>query len=394
MFLAKLNKVVKKEREVASLQEYVVKAGDTLYSIALEFGITPALILLANPSVTEPAQLPSGFTLNIPENPMNATLIDVNGYAFPTIDMNVLWRTLPYLTYLSIFSYQVLPTGNLTPIEDTDLIVAAREANVAPLMVITNIGEEGSFSSDLAHTILTDSAVQDTLLNNVVNTLKSKNYFGLDIDFEYIYPADGPAYVQFLEKAARRVRPFGYILTTALAPKTSAEQQGLLYEAHDYAAIGALMDHVILMTYEWGHTYGPPMAVAPATQVRRVLEYATTAIAPEKILMGMPNYGYDWTLPYVQGRAARAVSFAHAVELAEEHNAQILFDQQAQAPYFFYEDDGVRHVVLFDDRQSLRARYGLVNEFDLGGVSFWTINRFSPVSYGVLSAMFQIRKVI
>ena len=373
----------------------MVEAGDTLYSISREFGITPALILLANPSVTDPAQLSPGVTLNIPKNPENAKFIGVNGYAFPTIDMDVLRRTLPYLTYLSIFSYQVLPNGNLTPIEDIDLIVAAREANVAPLMVITNIGEEGSFSSDLAHTILTDTAVQDALLNNVVNTLKSRNYFGLDIDFEYIYPADGPAYVRFLKKVVRRVRPLGYILTTALAPKTSAAQQGLLYEAHNYPAIGALMDHIILMTYEWGHTYGPPMAVAPANQVRRVLEYAITAIEPEKILMVMPNYGYDWTLPYVQGRAARSISFAQARELAEEHNAQIQFDPQAQAPYFFYEDEGgVRHVVWFDNRRSLRARYELVDEFGLGGVSFWTINRFTPETYGVLSAMFQIRKVI
>ncbi|HWR24422.1 MAG TPA: glycosyl hydrolase family 18 protein [Feifaniaceae bacterium] len=376
------------------MQEYVVQSGDTLYSISREFGITPALILLANPSVTDPQQLPVGITLNIPETPQNAMLISVNGYAFPTIDMDVLRRTLPYLTYLSIFSYQVLPTGSLTPIEDADLIVTAREANVAPLMVITNIGEEGSFSSDLAHTILTDSALQDTLLNNVVNTLKSKNYFGLDVDFEYIYPADGPAYVRFLERAAARIRPLGYIITTALAPKTSAEQQGILYEAHNYPAIGSLMDHIILMTYEWGHTYGPPMAVAPANQVRRVLEYATNVIEPEKILMGMPNYGYDWTLPYVQGRAARSISFAQAVELAQEHNAQIQFDPQAQAPYFFYEDGGVRHVVWFDNRASLRARYELVAEFNLGGVSFWTINRFSPESYGVLSAMFQIQKVI
>lgn len=372
----------------------MVQSGDTLYSISREFGITPALILLANPSVTDPQQLPVGITLNIPETPQNAMLISVNGYAFPTIDMDVLRRTLPYLTYLSIFSYQVLPTGSLTPIEDADLIVTAREANVAPLMVITNIGEEGSFSSDLAHTILTDSALQDTLLNNVVNTLKSKNYFGLDVDFEYIYPADGPAYVRFLERAAARIRPLGYIITTALAPKTSAEQQGILYEAHNYPAIGSLMDHIILMTYEWGHTYGPPMAVAPANQVRRVLEYATNVIEPEKILMGMPNYGYDWTLPYVQGRAARSISFAQAVELAQEHNAQIQFDPQAQAPYFFYEDGGVRHVVWFDNRASLRARYELVAEFNLGGVSFWTINRFSPESYGVLSAMFQIQKVI
>ena len=386
--------VIKTAKEVDPLREYTVKSGDSLYTIAREYGIAPALILLSNPAIADPMQLLPGTPINIPETPNNAMEVYVNGYAFPTIDMDVLRRTLPYLTYLGIFSYQVQPNGALVPIEDMPLITAAREANVAPLMVITNIGEDGSFSSDVAHAILTDNAVQETLLNNVVNTLKAKNYFGLDVDFEYIYPADGPAYVAFLKKAVGRLHPLGYIVTTALAPKTSAEHQGLLYEAHDYAAIGALVDHVILMTYEWGHTYGPPMAVSPANQVRRVLEYATTAIEPEKILMGMPNYGYDWTLPYMQGRAARSISFARAMELAEEHNAQIQFDPQAQAPYFFYADNGTRHVVWFDNRESLHARYDLVNEFDLGGVSFWTINRFSPVSYGMLASMFEIRKVL
>lgn len=291
------------------MQEYVVQQGDTLYSISRKFGIPPALILLANPFLTDPTELYLGTVLNIPENPKDAKPVLVNGYAFPRIDMDVLRRTLPYLTFLSIFSYHVLPNGYLTPIDDTDLIVEAREANVAPLMVITNTGEEGSFSSDIAHTILTDDQVQNTLINHVVYTLKSRNYYGLNVDFEYIFPADGPAYVRFLKKAAARLQPLGYIVTTALAPKINAEQQGLLYQAHQYEAIGALVDHVNLMTYEWGHVYGPPMAVSPIGQVRRVLEYATKAIEPKKILMGLANYGYDWTLPYVQGRAARAVSF-------------------------------------------------------------------------------------
>ena len=66
----------------------------------------------------------------------------------------------------------------------------------------------------------------------------------------------------------------------------------------------------------WGYTYGPPMAVSPVDQVRRVLNYAVSVIPPEKILMGMPNYGYDWTLPYKQGTAARTVTNTGAIELA------------------------------------------------------------------------------
>lgn len=55
------------------------------------------------------------------------------------------------------------------------------------------------------------------------------------------------------------------------------------------------------MTYEWGFTYGPPMAVAPLNAVERVVQYAVSRIEAGKLLLGFPNYAYDWTLPYEAG---------------------------------------------------------------------------------------------
>ena len=177
-----------------------------------------------------------------------------------------------------------------------------------PLMVITNIQSGGSFNSDIARSILHNETIQTTLLNNIIRTLREKNYYGLDIDFEYLYPADKERYNNFLRKVTSTLHPLGYQVTTALAPKLSAEQKGLLYEAHDYPVHGALTNHVILMTYEWGYTYSPPQAVAPVNEVRKVLTYAISAIPRQKIFMGIPNYGYNWTLPYVSGTAAKTIS--------------------------------------------------------------------------------------
>ena len=105
-------------------------------------------------------------------------------------------------------------------------------------------------------------------------------------------------------------------MSTALAPKTSATQQGKWYEAHDYRAHGQIADFVVIMTYEWGYSGGPAMAVSPIDQVRKVLEYAITEMPPNKIMMGQNLYGYDWTLPFVQGTVAKAVSPQQAIELA------------------------------------------------------------------------------
>lgn len=374
---------------------HTVRQGQSLYSIARAYGVTLARLQDANPDITNPNNIAVGQVINVPVPSQMRGEIQVNGYAFPNISTEVLGKTLPYLTYLSIFSYQVRPDGSLAPINDESLIQRARQADVAPMMVITNIEEGASFSSDLAHTILTDIQVRQTLIDNIVSTLQAKDYYGLDIDFEYILPEDGDAYDQFLRLVTQRLHPLGFIVTTALAPKLSANQSGLLYEAHHYPVHGRLADHVILMTYEWGYTYGPPMAVSPINQVRRVLDYAVTVIPSKKILMGMPNYGYDWTLPYRPRTAASSISNTQAVALALRRGAVIQYDTESQAPYFNYTDDaGKRHVVWFEDARSIQARLRLVDEYKLGGVSYWTINRFFPQNWLVLSSMYTVQKLL
>lgn len=374
---------------------HVVAAGESLYSLARQYGVTVEQIRRLNPNITNPAQIQIGQSIVIPVVNARQRTIDVNGYAFPNISDITLRSTLPYLTYLSIFSYEVRENGTLSTIPDDRLIAAARAARVAPMMVITNIREGGSFDSDLANVILSTPQIQDTLIRNVTNTLQTKNYYGLDIDFEYIYPADREKYNAFLQKVVNTLRPLGYTITTALAPKTSATQSGLLYVAHDYPVHGRLVDHVILMTYEWGYTYGPAMAVAPIRQVEQVLQYAVTAIPRQKIMMGMPNYGYDWTLPFVQGTAARTLTNTGAVKLAAQVGAQIRYNDIAQAPFFnYYASDGKRHEVWFDDARSIDARLRLIDEYQLGGVSYWTINSFFNQQWLVLDALYNIKKLL
>jgi len=376
-------------------RQHIVQPGESLYLIGLQYQVRLRDIISANPQITDPSRLTIGQTVIIPPRIINFGPIEVNGYAFPNINMETLRKTLPHLTYLSIFSYEVNRDGSLREINDTPLIQAARNAGVAPLMVITNISETGGFDSDLASAILSNEEVQDTLLDNVIRIMQQKNYFGLDIDFEYIYPSDRELYNNFLRKTVNRLRPLGYTVTTALAPKISATQQGTLYEAHDYPVHGELADHIIIMTYEWGYTYSPPMAVAPLNEVRRVLNYAVTAIPRRKILMGIPNYGYNWTLPFQPGTAAETISNTQAVELALREGAYIQYDPVAQVPFFtYYDENGRLHEVWFEDARSILAKLTLANEFRLGGVSYWTINQYFPQNWLVLESVFDVIKVL
>jgi spore germination protein len=375
-----------------------IQAGDTLFSIANTYGVEPVQILQNNPFLAAEEALEVGETIVISyvvdEEPLGDII--VNGYAYPFIDRIVLRQTLPFLTYLSIFTYGFTAEGQLIPAEnDDELIAIAQEFNVAPLMVLAPMTADGNFNSDIAHNLFINPEAQNVLIDNILTTLEAKGYYGVDIDFEFILPQDAEAYIGFVQNMKNRLEPAGYIVTVALAPKTSADQPGLLYEAHNYERIGQIADLVLLMTYEWGYLFGPPMATGPLSSIRQVLDYGVTAIAPDRILMGIPNYAYDWPLPFIQGQTqAEALSNIEAIERAAFYNVTIEFDEQAQAPFYFYTDEnGVPHVVWFDDARSMDAKFRLVNEYNLAGVGYWQIMNFFPQSWIVANTLYNIIKV-
>lgn len=142
------------------------------------------------------------------------------------------------------------------------------------------------------------------------------------------------------------------------------------------------------------NTLRPPMAVAPLNKVREVLEYALTQIPPEKILMGIPNYGYDWTLPYIKGESkARKITNNEALEIAAQYNAEIQFDEIAMSPYFIYfDEEGREHEVWFENEASIQAKFSLIEEYDLAGLSYWNVMSYYQPNSLVLNEMFNVIK--
>ena len=189
--------------------------------------------------------------------------LGVNGYAYPFIGNDLLRQVLPYMTYVTPFTYGIGANGRLMPLRDEGILAAAGQYGVQPWMHLASLTEEGRFSSARAEALLQSGPQQEELLEQVKEILKEKGYGGLDVDFEYIRPELGAAYAAFVVMLRRELNSLGYSVLAALAPKTFAGQRGLLYEAHDYAALGQAANGVLLMTYEWGYTAGPPMAVAP-----------------------------------------------------------------------------------------------------------------------------------
>ena len=232
-------------------QVHAVSPGETLYSIAARYGITVRQLWRNNWYLGGSENLYPGQDLVISYFDEKLGAASFNGYAYPYIDRALLSAQLPYVTYLTPFTYGITADGGLLPLEDDALLAAARQHWTRPVMHLSTLTESGQFDTQRAQLVLTDEAVQDRLVEEVLQTILRRGYAGLDVDFEYL-PGDlASAYAEFLTRLRRMLHPQGLFLWAALAPKTSAGQQGLLYEGHDYAAVGLAADAVLLMTYEW-----------------------------------------------------------------------------------------------------------------------------------------------
>jgi len=367
-----------------------VRSGETLWTIAQRYGVALNDLIKVN-NIENVNLVYPGTVLVIPVKPRPP--IDVNGYIYILGEaaVPIVEKDGEHLTYLSPFAYLIREDGNLQPINDIPAIQTAKALNVIPMMAITNFTSTAK-GENLAHIVLNSPQIVEVLLGNISSIMKVKGYLGLNVDFENVLPADREAYNRFLENAVTRLHPEGFFVSTAVAPKVSGVQAGLLYEAHDYEAHGRIVDFVILMTYEWGYRKGPPQAISPLNQIKRVLDYAVSVIPREKIFFGFQIYARDWLIPHVPGQEAETFSVQEAILRAVKYGTFIQYDSITQSPFYRYTDaQGRAHEVWFEDARSAQAKFDTVKDYDLKGISYWALGYPFPQNWVLLEDNFTIR---
>jgi spore germination protein len=362
----------------------IAHSGDTVATIAARNGISEADLRRLNPGLSSaPPNAGDEIVLKFTDN-ADYDFVTL-GYMYDFISESTLRTALPYLTYAIIFGYGFDENGEIIRVNDEKILTAAGETDTKILLSLSLITDSGRFDNPNLSRFMTDRIFQDVVLGNMLALIREKNADGMDLDMEYIPPEYKLEFISMIRNAATLLHNSGYVLNVALAPKTSAEQTGLLYEAHDYHAIGEIADFLFLMTYEWGYKYGPPMAVAPLPNVKQVLDYALTEIPREKIILGIPNYGYDWRLPYVRDEtAAETISNIEAIDRAIEKGAEIEFDDRAASPFYNYYDRDIllthTHIVWFEDVRSVLRKMDLAAENGIRGIGYWNVmNPFNQI---------------
>jgi spore germination protein len=375
---------------------YTVQEGDTLVGIAENNGISLIELLRNNPHLSERQYIFVGDVLVISYSEEKRGKMSTNGYAFPFINRDTLRKTLPFLTYLTIYEYRVTCEGELNNLDDKEIIQIAKAYGVAPLMLITTLINVGVDGNEMDFSILRNQEVQERFINNVLKVLEEKGYYGLNIFIQYFNLEHQVKVEEFIKNLTERLNKEGYQVLITLTPNTIIDES---YKSIDYSILGQAANGVLLLSYEWGYSYGPPAAATSVPMVREYLDFGITQIPPEKIHIGIPVIAYNWELPYIPGvSSGNALSINSAIRLASETNATIRFDEIAQAPYFFYDigspDMKTTYIVWFKDARSIDVLTSLVPEYGLAGIAIWTIMNFFAQLWLIINTQYEIEKKV
>ena len=173
---------------------HTVKQGESLYTIAKQYGVSVISLYQNNPQLNGRSTIMPGEQLIITYDQEKLGSFEVNGYGEPSISDDLLRKTLPYLTYVTPFTYGLTQSGSLVMLNDNHMIDIAKEYDTAPLMHLSTLTEKGNFDSARASIVLNNQMIQDKLIDEIIENMNDKGYYGLDVDFEFINKQDAEKY--------------------------------------------------------------------------------------------------------------------------------------------------------------------------------------------------------
>ena len=163
----------------------------------------------------------------------------------------------------------------------------------------------------------------------------------------------------------------GKLTTMAIAAKASDVKTGW-GGAYDYAALAPHVDYAVLMAYDFNYVSDPtPGAIAPIGWVRQVARFAATSFSKEKVILGVPFYGFDWNT--TKGPPARTVKMIDGPALARKPGATSGYNATDEANWVRYRENEEDHEAWYEDERSLTAKLAVLTELQLAGFAAWRI---------------------
>jgi spore germination protein len=373
---------------------YTVKDGDSLDSIASLENVTVNELLRNNPRISDKDYIYPGEVLTISFN--RAGKIATNGFTATFIDRQTLKKTLPYLTYLSIFNYRIIKNGDVVGNnDDIDIIQLSKEYGVIPLLHLASISVQGDIDFEVTFETLSSEELQNKLVDNIVKIIREKGYYGVNLAAQYITAANQQLYYNYTKRFSDRLRQEGLLTFITINPKIDTLDNEVIYEDIDYANFSSIVDSMVFIQYRWSIGTMPPAPLISIRSLNTFLDYILPQLASLKIFVGTPAIGYIWELPFVPGLSkSNALTIDNVINLARDVGATIQFDEVSQTPYINYSDSNEDFTIWFVNALTVNSLIKLLSERNVFGTAIWNIMTFFEKLWLVINCQYEIIKLL
>lgn len=377
---------------------HVISEGDTIQSIADRYQVSVMQILRNNPYLSEMEFIYPGEPLVISYNTKKS--ITTNGFAYPFIKKETLIKTLPGLTYLSVFNYTVLESGNISTFyDDTDILKTAKEYGTIPLLFLTTLTYKGDPNLELTYRVLLDEEYQSRMMDEFISIMKQKGYYGVNLILNNLTKDNQQLYQKLLRRANEKLKAQDLLFFVTVNYSLLKTNGVTVIENIDYLALSQNTQNLTFINLTWSSIDTPPEPVSDMDYIRRLVDFLIDTVPPEKIVIGAPVIGYDWELPYVKGRSSiTSLTINSTYSLAYQVGAVIEFDEASQTPFYYYNRFGFelprQHIVWFIDARSIDALNKIIIDNNLNGSGVWNIMVYYTQLWTIINAEFDVIKLI
>jgi cellulose synthase/poly-beta-1,6-N-acetylglucosamine synthase-like glycosyltransferase/peptidoglycan/xylan/chitin deacetylase (PgdA/CDA1 family)/spore germination protein YaaH len=285
--------------------------------------------------------------------------------------MASLRRNLHHLTHL-VPEWLVLSNGrgDLDDQSDPTVIRIAADAGLPVLAMVTNF-RDGWQAGDL-HRALSNADARANLIDNIYSNLTEHKLAGVNIDFEELRESDRARLVAFMEQLRARLQPAGLLVTESVPADDSA---------YDLKRLGKICDYVVPMVYDEHYQSGEPGPVASEDWFEKQLTDLKSKLPPEKTVIGMGSYGYDWI---IGSRGAAEMTFGDVMAAARANHAAAAWDEDTENPVLRFTAKGQQHEAWFLDAVTGLNQVNAIDDDGFRGCAVWRLGAEDPDLWHVL----------
>lgn len=260
-----------------------------------------------------------------------------------------------------------------------------RDTHKLALLGITNATGNG-FDKTKPHEMLSSTASMDQAISEIMDSVNAYGFDGVNLGFEHLYDADRNGFATFITRLGSALHKQGKVLMTTVGAYHSAALESA--SCYDYNSIGKASDYVHIILYDdypdTAYTYTKQLgAMSNYVRIGRCLRYASNAMDPSKIILGMSTMTTDYNTTNITGKDT---PFADAEALRVQHGASLVWDSDTAGAHFNYTDGTGNHVVYLESTTGLQMRAKLAYSYGVGGVSFYHIGSGYTQAYPAVSS--------